>query len=499
MDMSVCRPFYLFKEHAYIYDISEDDYRAANGLCKREDVRRYPDKSLIDVWDLVDGDLSKVGINGQSVYRVDLRKSVTIKDRFRIDHACFLNKLFDTVKVGIGSKHIYTVGDFMAPHRDTRLPDLNGLPHVMTLVVLQNRATYMGGELLVNGENVLELFNRDENADSSDIMILFPITSLHEVKQIAAGSRHSFVFPVYGRLDIFNRIFRTMSPCNKYTTTFDEVLISLDKMLRNDYTGYDVDEFHGALLGKINTLNDVQLSRQFVKCLNILGYFVPTERAHGVPDDYEDSSDEYTETSKPRTTVTYLLNNAWTTHVVHTTFKVPATATQITVDQVSETTTSKYTVDDRLEKIRNKVRKIQKLFNENVALNQEIAKKSQANITTLPNEVFVYAASSMYYSDAAADSLIGVDALVYQLATKAGRKVKHAFIPNLHTYVSASSIINVYYVKKGELVRITTAELLPDTEYINSLHAEHDDQGGYDCEFDRLHCCLVIGHADDLA
>ncbi len=501
-NLEICKPFYLFREFANITDTTEDAHRASQGLCSRDEVTSYNGETFIDVWDLVDGDLSKVGVKGENVYREDLRKSVSIRDRFTIRKPAFLRYLFKEVKVGVGSKHIYTTGDFMAPHRDARLPDFKGLPHVMTLVVLRSYKNYNGGDLLINDVNVMTLFEEKDKKSKEfphyyERFVLFPITSMHEITPLTAGSRHSFVFPVFGHLDLFRQSTYQFSKYVKYTTKYDEILAALDKMVEIKYGN---SEFRGELLGMIETLSNWKLSRDFVKIRMIIGDFVPSERANGVDEEYEDSCDEYDDVYKYSTNVTYTLNG----NQVSTTITdegaidiIPDAATQVTIRQIKELVWEGFSINRRIADIKDEVTKMKQVFDENIELNREVAQRT-IEIDELPEDSFIYVASTLYYSDATAGDLIGDDAYIYSKASRACRKIVHRFVGNLHKYVSSNPILDVYIIKDGKLTQITSADLLPDTEYIDHLHAEHDDQGGYDCEYERLHCCLVIGHAYDV-
>ena len=499
--MDFCRPFYLFRANVKITDINEDAYRTANNLCKKEDIKQYPDPTLINVWDLVDGDLSTVGIKGENVYRPDLRQSVSIRDRFTVKYTEFLNNLFTKYKVGVGKKNIYVKDDFMAKHRDTRLPDLDGLPHVMTMVVLEQYDRWRGGKLFINDISVTDLFEKNDHNGweyTSNRIIVFPITSLHEITPIISGNRHSFVFPIYGVLRSFNLLVKTLHPYTNYTTLYSEVLKDLAKMTPPSYGD---SEFRGELLGKIDEIGNENLSIAFVKVRNILGDFVPSEKSHGVSDSYSDSGSDHGPIYSNEVVVSYNLDNTQHTKrlLAGGSFDVPENAKNIRVQQLRTLLSDSYTVDDRLSAIHEKVTALQEDYLANLELNRKANLQSESSIATLPTDSFIYVAKNLYYSDTKIENLIGTDAHIYALATKANRKVHVAFIGDLYKYITSSSNIDLYRSISDVLVKITDRDLLPYTDYIQELYAEHDDQGGYDCKYERLHCCLVIGHELDTA
>ena len=482
--MDYCKPFYVFREYAYINDITENDYRASKGLCQREDAQ-YSDKTLIDVWDLVDGDLSTVGIKGKNIMREDLRKSVSIRDRFKMDEPSYLCNLFNKAKIGLGSKHIYVPGDFMAPHRDARLPDINGMPHSMTLVVFSRDLPYMGGELLINGINPLNVL---QDPGAANPMVLFPINQMHEVTKVTFGIRHVFVFPVYGELNIFNQLVNRRS--YKPVLIYSEIINDLNTLIQGNPFN---DEFCGELLGKLETLENERLCEEFVKYRNIRGEYVPTERSHDVPDDYSDSCDDHEEYDL-HNIISYCVDGEQVVKTTSDTFHLPEQATNITVTPVKELSQNKYDANARLKYILGKVQDMQQSYLDNIAINRELAIKQKSNIESLPKEAFIYVAKNLYYSDANENALVGIDAHIYHLASK-NRTTVVNFMRDIYKYAQSTSPIDIYIESDGALKKLTTSDLLPTSKYIDNLYAEHDDQGGYDCEYDIFHCCIVVDHA----
>ncbi len=507
-----CASFYVFKESVHITDITEDKYRADKDLVSRKDLRRFPDESLIDVWKLCDGDLSKVGINGQDVYRPDLRSSVSIRDRFTVNKVSFLGKLFSKVQIGVGSKHIYVAKDFMRKHRDTRLPDLDGLPHVMTMVVFASSydasgCYYSGGKLLINDVDVIEAYSR-VNKDTNDYysddgyssygnqIVLFPITSIHEVTEITQGERHTFVFPVYGHFDPFSRIVKNVGNNSKYTTVYDEILEDLNSMV--DST--DTDRAH--FLGKLEVLEDESICAKFVRFRNSHGDYVPHEHSHGVNQDNSDS-----ELPEFITRITYELDGKPVMVNSNSYVALPVGATNVVINGPAITTSD--TSDNHLAdteklprllaEIRDKVIYLKRNFEETIIANIEMTKQEECKLTAsdLPKEAFAYVAKNMYFSDTSVRDLRGVDAYIYQLALESKRKL-HLVFTNLKEFTSGNSVVPVYYLNSttSTLVPISRANL-PQSDYITAIYTEHDDQGGYDPRYSRLHCTVFIGHIDD--
>ncbi len=438
-----CAPFYVFRESVIITDISEDDYRAAKGLVPKRDIREYPDPSLINVWDLRDGDLSKVGINGMDVFRPDLRSSVSIRDRFEVDTPSFLDNLFNNVKIGVGSKHIYIAKDFMRKHRDARLPDLDGLPHVMTMVIFSpagRNYRYSGGRLLINDIDALESYKHYNDDKYGNQIVLFPITSIHEVTEITRGERHTFVFPVYGHFDPFSRIVKRVSN-TEYTTVYDEILDEIDTMPDSDNSD------RAMFLSKLEVLKDESLCRKFVMYRIGQGDCVPYEHNHGISED----------------------------------------------DHIEE-------MPEILSEIRETVGRLKLRFEDAIRANIEMAKEQECKLTIddLPKNAFAYVAKNLYFSDTSIKDLRGVDAHIYQLASSAKRKIHLSFV-NLNEFINSDSLIPVFIANLDASQMTQISRLgLPRSEYISEIQTTYDDQGGYDPRYTRLYCTMFIGHVDDI-
>lgn len=77
---------------------------------------KHIDDNKINVWELKDASASTVGIQGHTQFRIDLRKSTSIRDKFIIDadrgHGIGIEEgplkyYFSSVVIGIGSKHTH--------------------------------------------------------------------------------------------------------------------------------------------------------------------------------------------------------------------------------------------------------------------------------------------------------------------------------------------------------------------------------------------------------
>lgn len=508
-----CAPFYVFNELGHISDITEDEYRKSIGLCPKKEIRRYPDPTLIDVWKLRDGDLSKVGIAGNDVVRQDLRSSTSIRNRFEIHSPSFLKNLFNGVKLGVGSKHIYTKGDFMRKHRDARLPDLDGLPHIMTLVVFDrdgyNRSSpFTGGELMINDVDVLDIYAKREsrtnyyNRPDGNIMVLFPITSIHEVKPVLSGERHTFVFPVYGNFDQFGRIMRSMGRNTSYTTVYDEILDDLPDMVDS------ADYQRGQFLGKLEVLDNSSICKTFVKYRKAFDDCVPSEHAHGIDMYAVDSDSDSGSDLEFVTSVSYTLNGEHKKIETNRPVLIPDGATNIKVNYDSESESAAEPTDEhaadpanirlprRLAYIRDKVLELKEEFETNLRENIEMSESQECKLAVdaLLKEAFVYIAKNMYFSDSSRIELRGVDAHILKLAAEANRKT-HVTFTDLSPFVKTNSAALVYYFNADNTaLDVIIGDNLPHSEYISSIHTEHDDQGGYDPSYTRKHCVVFVGH-----
>ena len=145
---------------------------------------------------------STVGRHQRTMIEPLYRQSKSLRNQFRIDQtnpqnqiclAKYCGSYFHDYFIGLGSKHQYDQGDFMKPHYDTRHPDLQNMPHCMTLVITIETPAYQGGDLIIDHQ----LINK-ENPFSDGRWIMFPLTALHEVTPVTLGTRFSYCFPVYG-------------------------------------------------------------------------------------------------------------------------------------------------------------------------------------------------------------------------------------------------------------------------------------------------------------
>lgn len=502
---------YVFKESVYIRDITEDEYRKSKGLCPKNQSRCYPDPPFIKVWDLVDGDLSKVGIDGKDTYREDLRKSVSIRNRFTMVVPFFLYNLFKKVKLGVGSKHIYVKGDFMRKHRDARLPDLDGLSHLMTLVVLpdssDHKKYYSGGKLYINDMDVVKEFSktgyRCDDDSYGNTMVLFPITSVHEVKEITSGERHTFVFPVYGEFDPFHCIKMQVGTSTTYTTIYDEILDEID-----DITQTDCSETRGHFLGKLEALGDRSLCRRFVEYRIKQGDYVPSEHRHGI-DLYDRQSDSDDSEDAPVfvTRIEYTFDDQRVVVQTNEEHKIPNGAINIVINA----SLAASSVDDTqkeptvrlprtLKNIKEEILHKKKRFTDSIEANLIAAKTQDCKLHAgdLPDGPFAYVAKNLYYSDTKEDRLLGVDAYVLQLAKQSNRDV-HVSMTEIAMFVQRSSVIKAFYANpdNSKLLQFARVDEIPDSNFIIDLYTERDGRGGYDPEFTRLHCVILIGGKKD--
>ena len=125
--------------------------------------------------------------------------------------------------------------------------------------------------------------------------------------------------------------------------------------------------------------------------------------------------------------------------------------------------------------------------------NADEDKNAMDNVESLniPRNAFIYVASNLYYDDATPSALFGFDRRIYELCKP--RKITMR-ITELDAATIQSFNIKTY-IKIGNNIIDTT--VLPSSSYVSDMYTEHDDQGGYDPRYRRLHCILIVGDVGD--
>ncbi len=465
-----------------------------------EKVDGIPDyQKSTKVWEIKTEVPSTVSIDNKDVYDPVLRKSASIKKQFVIRRPRCFGRLFTNFKIGVGSKHIYVTGDFMKKHRDVRLPDMDGLAHTMTLVVLTRLDYYHGGRLKINNEEVpLHFDSYDEH-----LLILFPINAVHEVTEVTSGERQSFVFPVYGECNPFkinamllanyddttdtkdtdddttdtkdtddtnstiddttdtkdtdetNSIDVTTDAEDTYrcTTIYDSILDYIEFYSKSTdssnepelYVSDSLEYFNRArLLGMLELLNNRTILQTFVKYQMLMGDHIPYDRTFGVPDDFVSTY----ENENP---------NEYLQRIV--------------------------------EYLHKKKKELIDMVEEQNKANSDVA---AINID-LPTHEFAYVAANMYYKDTKKDKLIGVDAKIQELAKQQKREVV-MYIGKVGSICHPKSFMRTYHISNdnSRLVEFDDPSCVHSSPFIRDIHTEFNDSSAFEAEYEELHCILLI-------
>jgi hypothetical protein len=397
-----------------------------------------------DVWAISKGKTSKVGVEGKDVYRSDLRKSESIKNAFTIELTNNVTRYFSKVKVGLGSKHIYVPGDFMKEHYDTKLPDMDGLPHIMTMIVTDSIE-----QLKVCGQKVPVIKGYGSEYVKKYI-VLFTLNCPHEVVTIEQGIRHSFVFPVYGH-------YRGVK-LKSYKQTgnlFDKILEVID---RSDAYSSELLYLEGWLKSLENpTINS--LIHRLIK-----------------------ANDEYYE--EDCNTETYY-------EVTYTDEKgerktcdgVGSFEVSFAKDLILNLTKGQ---TQMLKEIRSLVVKEKQSANEEYAQFMKLEVNPFLDTTEVPLHPFTVVLQGRYLPTATVKDLISQDLAIYNFLTK---KRKVTFYP--------LSSVDIY--EQGcvlELVKTGLTSELSKPRYgltsITEEQVDFNDEGGYEPSFTRVRAMLSV-------
>lgn len=455
---------------------------------------------------------STVGIDGQNVEDLSLRNSLSLRDKFTIKRLpSAFSELFSKYHVGIGSLHVYMKGGFMKQHRDARLPDREGMPHVASLIVVRSNPGHEGGKLRVDIDgNPVVVFTRDiPSGDSEEYYAmhggyapyepsyhaaLIPINKIHDVTEVTYGRRESFVFPVYGVLKSYQEIAEglrsNVKPNMPIRNQYEDVL----ECIKYYTTRAGKSDANAKLQGFIDSLGDICLSRMFVRYRFASGDYVLDERAHGVyADEYE---------YEPKVTIESItayvtkLDNAFKRNNVRIERREIADQ-KITEDLKSAVDSLQVAVQNGVDDIDKKIEAVKKaaaIIHGALESLEDIASSVERRMVSIPDRVelpvglFVYVAANMYYQDSKLENLIGVDELVYKTALESGRNVS-LVISSMDT---EDFIWPVYRLEGRTFVDVSKRGLPKSLIVYGNTEPIHDDQGGYDVRYKRVYCVLVI-------
>lgn len=428
-----------------------------------------------DPWDDVSGEPTTVGIEGKLVLDKTLRSSTSIRSAYTMYMPSKIDVLFEKCKLGVGSKHIYHVGDFMKAHYDTRLPPMEILEynskskkkehvtynHIMTLLLIKNSG-YRGGDLYVEDKKVVsdaKYYNYGGYSESY-VVVLFSLNASHEVKPVTEGTRHVFAFPVYGE---YNPMLSVRNQLQA-ETVYDIKSVVMEKLKQEllDVLAKDTDDSEkrrAMIQGYVTTLGDHDASAMFTKYRKASGDYVL---------EYSDHCDD--EPVVLRTKVTYMLDGVEHTQVVYDEFQVPAGATCVTVSVAN----ASYQI---LENLIDYVSEMQ-----DADVNRKDDKYHEE--TQVPDHPFTVFLTGRYFNDSTTHDLTPDDRKVLDVVKQLGRKIE--FMPVACWDTRWNDVVGLSYVD-GKFIKGT-----PHTSRVNSIEVEFDDQGGYDPIYSLVYGMLLV-------
>jgi len=405
---------------------------------------------------------STVGINGEEVYRPDLRQSFSIKNRFKIVYGNpnFVS-LFDTFHVGIGSCHVYRKGDFLKEHQDARLSNVEikikdkiiSLPHIMTMIITDDPTP-----LKINGKKMDQIFERYFNS----YIFLFSLNLPHEVEPVQK-TRISFVFPVYGEYRperLASRI--EVEPFNLYNYVLKELNKRLTRCLKDREASSEerfVDDTDAMLQCYIEKIKDPSAVQEFVRYRAVFEY-VPTERCHGINmSDEETYLERYIEDCKEDGILK------------------PKNLRQIKLLKrvIKIVQEEKQEEEERERKLEEKQRmgKKEKVLEEKKNLEKEPIVRP-----------FLVMLKGRYLPESKIEDLSYLDESSLQLLKDLGYD-NITFLPRAANLLD----FRVFNVKNGEL--FASEDDMRKGE-ICDAYPEFDDQGGYDLKYKLVHGFLLV-------
>lgn len=404
--------------------------------------------------------------------RPDLRDSLTIRHQFVLEpwYDDQLPLFFEKGRfiIGKGSKHFYLPGQFVKEHLDTRLDDLEGLPHVMTLIVTNHLE-----QLRVCGQQV----SRERRA-----AVVFSLDCPHEVLP-SDTLRESFVFPVYGRF-VGYRPIRTEPnlECefddgdidaidrSTFRSVHDEILEKLDDF---DPVSSSYEEVRGWL--KFLNNPKAQPLLRLLKVLSGRDEWFDSETPVQFPDDFRlvttvcvEHLDEHGQLQK-------------------TVLESGRKEIQVTAPQTITVTTSS-PQDSIMAQLRAiVVEERDKLM----AAYESRLKRSLVSVEPIPDSVsipkfpFVVALEGRYFRDSSTAQLIPFDRAVLNFL----RAMRQADV--FMGVTKPPNEMITYRWNRGSFIR-TSASNKFDSLHISSAHVEFDDEHSYDPKYSAIRAYIVV-------
>jgi hypothetical protein len=489
-------PVLVFNQNISIIYIDDDAIQESKGLPPFND-KHALDSGRTQVWKLVGDEASKVGLNNELVHRRDLRDSFTIKDKFRIkDIPHVFKHYFSEIKIGVGSKHTYYENGFMKEHLDSRLPDLDGLPHIMTLIVTDNLS-----KLKINGNFIkCPSTNLDYTVDGK-FCIFFTLDCPHEVIPLEfAEVRHSFTFPVYGKYTPMHTILpnptlkvsESSEPTESKEPTelnniYDVVLEQLDDFCN------DIENDYAKLQGYIDSLNDSTASSLIVRLREHNGDYVPRERGgqrdHSRFIDYDLEDD-----IEPKTKVTYTDSaGIKQEELISYSLSIPS-ATDVVISVLS--------FEDRiLEKLKEIVQGLEKEYVESykALIDEKVSPIDEKLVSQVPIQPFIMVLNGKYFFDATEENLIPCDKELCRFLRETCKRTV-IFKPSMnltHLERLYSTFIICYTDIDNNQLSIQISQknnnrIETRFDVSADVAVEFDDQGGYDPIYTRQYGVLIV-------
>lgn len=425
----------------------EEEYRRIHRLPEKGSSEAYQTRP--DVWTLTDGDPSKVQILGRPRLLTDLRRSITIKDSFKVTLPSKFRQLFSKVIVGVGSKHIYAKGDFMKEHLDTKREDLNGLPHIMTLIVTNDVSP-----MRVCGKRLYT----DEDGHSS-IFVLFTLNCPHEILPVSM-ERHSFAFPVYG---IYKGLTQALN--TRGTSVYQAALNHLE----------DVNPFDDNLAESQGWVDMTEIGEaiSMFKQIRLANgeWLSGCERDNTLSEDDGSVSIKYTDEHGERQELTITTE----TSIAH--------ATNITITPIK--------IQRRLfDHILALIRQEETAHTDAKDAMVDVTAPSIRPDTRIPDCPFTVTLRGHYDPDDGVEDLIQADRAVYDFLTESKRPF--VFVPR----ATRTTEWPTYIAVKDTLVTINRDYWSDEPEVkpsvVTDAYVEHNDEGQYDPRYTALYGLFVV-------